>query len=109
MSEQMESPCKNCSRVRNPDACENKNCRVWRQWFQQRWDETRKHPALQRQLKKTGLESVNIGGRRYAHPDRVREYLATNPCDSCPFPRELCNSPCPAMRAWMETRKEVLL
>lgn len=101
------SPCKTCTRVRCPEDCENKNCRQWRAWFLENWERTRKSPALQRELKKVGVGTVNIGGNAYPHPDRVREYLENDPCDRCPFPRELCTSPCPARRAWMETKKEV--
>ena len=109
MRECVVSPCYSCTRVRDPAACENKNCRQWRQWFAESWEQTRMNPALQRELKKVGIETVNVGGFHYAHPDRVKEYVQTDPCESCPFPSELCTSPCPARRAWMETRKEVKL
>ena len=103
------SPCLSCCRVKVPSDCENKNCRQWRQWFTENWERVRNSPALQRELRKPGVETVNIGGTRYVHPDRVREYLEKDPCESCPFPSELCVSPCPARRAWMETKKEVNL
>lgn len=32
-----ESPCKNCTRVANPEGCENKYCKPWRSWFMHRW------------------------------------------------------------------------
>ncbi len=32
-----ESPCARCTRVRNPDSCENKNCKDWKAWFLRRW------------------------------------------------------------------------
>ena len=31
------SPCKTCTRVCNPDGCENKNCKFWKAWFLGRW------------------------------------------------------------------------
>lgn len=31
------SPCETCTRVARPDACENKNCKVWKTWFLRRW------------------------------------------------------------------------
>lgn len=31
------SPCEGCMRVANPDACENKNCKLWKNWFLRRW------------------------------------------------------------------------
>ena len=102
-----ESPCLTCDRVKKPQDCENKNCRLWRQWFTVNWDRARSVPALQRELKRGGPETINIGGTRYVHPDRVREYLKLDPCLSCPFPRELCASPCPAKRTWMDVKEEV--
>ena len=32
-----ESPCKGCTRVQNPDMCENKYCKEWKAWFLHRW------------------------------------------------------------------------
>ena len=37
-----KSPCLNCTRVKDPKNCENKNCPVWREWFIRRWEEMRK-------------------------------------------------------------------
>lgn len=31
------SPCDSCTRVCNPDGCENKHCKVWKSWFLRRW------------------------------------------------------------------------
>lgn len=31
------SPCEGCARVKNPGACENKNCKQWKSWFLRRW------------------------------------------------------------------------
>ena len=31
------SPCVGCVRVRDPEACENKNCKHWKAWFLRRW------------------------------------------------------------------------
>ena len=31
------SPCKTCTRVKNPGDCENKCCGVWRNWYLRRW------------------------------------------------------------------------
>lgn len=38
----MRYPCRRCKRVETPGICENKNCAVWRLWFVQKWDRTRK-------------------------------------------------------------------
>ena len=31
------SPCVGCTRVANPQACENKQCKLWKSWFLRRW------------------------------------------------------------------------
>ena len=36
-----ESPCVTCTRVKDPENCENKSCQVWREWFIRRWEEIR--------------------------------------------------------------------
>lgn len=103
------SPCLSCSRVKDPENCENKNCKLWRQWFSSRWDAVRSNPRLQMEGTSAGLEGVSIGGRSYVLPHRIREYLEKNPCRDCMCPRELCTSPCPARRAWENIKKEVAL
>lgn len=35
----MKNPCETCTRVKDPGNCENKNCRTWREWFVQKWNE----------------------------------------------------------------------
>lgn len=40
------SPCDNCTRVKQPKYCGNKNCLDWREWFIRQWDGMRKdNPA----------------------------------------------------------------
>lgn len=34
-------PCADCTRVADPQACDNKNCRQWQKWFLPTWDEIR--------------------------------------------------------------------
>ena len=41
----------------------------------------------------------------YAPPERVREYLATDPCTGCLCPRDLCSTPCRSKQTW-EKEKE---
>ena len=31
-------PCTNCTRVKAPQNCENKNCTVWQKWFLSQWE-----------------------------------------------------------------------
>ena len=103
------SPCLTCTRVVDPANCENKNCQVWRQWFIGRWDRLR---GLSRQLRQTCQPEpagVPLGGRHYASPDQVTRYLETDPCRSCPCPRDLCATPCRVRLRWEDARNEVLL
>ena len=37
-----EYPCTTCRRVPKPNNCENKSCKVWREWFLQKWAELHK-------------------------------------------------------------------
>ena len=30
-------PCKGCTRVKDPENCENKRCQAWQEWFLERW------------------------------------------------------------------------
>ena len=36
-----QSPCLTCKRVKDPRNCENKSCKLWRDWFLDRWQEMR--------------------------------------------------------------------
>lgn len=36
-----KSPCATCRRVKNPANCENKYCKLWQNWFVDRWDAMR--------------------------------------------------------------------
>lgn len=33
------SPCLTCKRVADPCDCENKQCKLWSQWFLGRWEQ----------------------------------------------------------------------
>lgn len=39
------------------------------------------------------------------HPDEVRRYLATHPCESC-LVRDLCDTPCKRYLAWYDAHRE---
>lgn len=39
MANKNQSPCATCTRVKDPSDCENKNCKVWKEWFLRRWKE----------------------------------------------------------------------
>lgn len=100
------SPCLHCTRVRDPQNCENKNCRVWREWFLTQWEQTRKlyRKGMDTAGRKNG---VPLGGRRYCSPHRITEYLQTDPCEVCKLPAELCDHPCKQKVQWDQVHKEV--
>lgn len=100
----LPAPCRGCTRVADPCACESKDCPLWRRWFVRRWDSMRTYPR--RQMENTVPVGISIGGRRYLHPDHLREYLSKDPCAGCGCPRDLCKTPCRAKSSWEEAIKE---
>lgn len=42
MLSENESPCLTCKAVKYPEYCDNKHCPVWRYWFADIWEQTRK-------------------------------------------------------------------
>lgn len=71
------SPCFTCTRVKNPQDCENKQCPPWRSWFLRRWEQLRQQ---------FGAEKIPVPGE--------------DPCGSCLCPKELCVVPCAKSLAW---------
>ena len=96
----MRKPCIGCSRVADPQNCEDKSCRAWRRWFVESWDSMRREPRLCRETMPKIPEGTVIGGQHYALPHRVRSYLGTDPCCGCLCPRDLCVIPCRVKRSW---------
>lgn len=45
MSDKIQYPCTTCVRVKDPKACENKNCKAWIEWFLRRWEELHRNDA----------------------------------------------------------------
>lgn len=44
------NPCDKCTRVPNPDACDNKRCPDWQAWWIPRWEKNLSgHPAAAEQ------------------------------------------------------------
>lgn len=35
-------PCKTCTQVEDPQNCDRKLCKAWREWFLEKWEELRK-------------------------------------------------------------------
>lgn len=101
-----QSPCLSCQRVRDPGNCENKLCKEWQAWFIARWEAMRAGVRDAMQRKKTVEETISVGGHKYSHPDRVREYLEQNPCRTCACPESLCETPCAVRKAWNEQKEK---
>lgn len=101
------SPCQMCTRVADPENCENKCCTLWRNWFLSRWAILHAYP---RHLMEKPPEMAGscIGGVRYAMPHQVRDYLEKDPCQGCRCGADLCRTPCRARQNWAKTRSEVL-
>ena len=102
---QLPPPCRGCTLVRNPAACENKACKQWQRWFIKRWD--RFHTYPRQMMDKTLPVGISIGGRRYLHPDQLREYIRKNPCEGCSCTADLCRTPCRAKTIWEKAKQEV--
>lgn len=103
------SPCLSCTRVKDPRLCENKECRVWRKWFVEKWNAMRAVPRLQIEQLPKVMEGEVIGGQQYALPHRVRSYLDTDPCEKCVCPKDLCKPQCRIKRDWLKAREDVLV
>lgn len=103
------SPCLTCTRVPNPRACENKECRRWRQWFLDRWALIHAYPRHYMDQIEHRPSGVVIGGSTYAHPDRVRQYLSKDPCDGCPCTKDMCATPCRTKRLWTKEKEDTFL
>lgn len=75
-----QSPCLSCTRVPNPNDCENKLCKPWRQWFMARWAEI----------------------HAYAQHETVAKNLSEDPCTGCVCLGEVCTAPCRTKQIWQE-------
>lgn len=102
----MESPCNYCTRVRDPQNCENKTCKDWQAWFIDRWESMREHVRKEMDAAPMEETGIPLGGNRYTHPHRVRQYLAADPCGQCACPKDVCHTPCPVKAAWDAKKKE---
>ncbi len=103
------SPCMTCTRVIDPQNCENKNCQVWQRWFLARWEAMRRSVRVQMEVAPREKVGASIGGRRYAAPHVVYKYLHTDPCHDCVCSKDLCGEPCPSRRSWEMARRDVCL
>ena len=103
----MNSPCVGCTRVKDPQTCENKLCKDWQTWFISRWEAMRQNVRAQMEETTTYDIGVPLGGERYAHPHRMREYFREDPCRRCLCPKNACHTPCNARVAWAKIQSGV--
>lgn len=75
-----QSPCVTCTRVPNPNDCENKLCQPWKRWFLARWAEI----------------------HAYAQHNAVIKNLSNDPCDKCVCFGKACTGPCRIKQIWQE-------
>ena len=102
----MNSPCLRCTRVRNPQTCENKLCKDWQAWFLHRWESMRANVRTQLESTPAREIGVPLGGHLYVSPHRFRAYMEGDPCLRCPSTMELCMRPCPTKLIWAEVKCE---
>lgn len=76
MNEQKICPCVGCTRVPDPEKCDNKDCKLWRKWFLANWE--------------------LIHGFYLKHVPAVPR----DPCESCQCPADMCFAKCPQRLAW---------
>lgn len=108
-TEKNPSPCLRCTRVADPRNCENKNCQLWRKWFLHRWAQIHNYPRQKMEQVKLEPVGVVLGGKHYAAPHQVQQYLSKDPCQDCLCPKDLCSTPCGVRRAWENAKREVFL
>ena len=98
-------PCLYCQRVKDPENCENKTCRAWKAWFIDRWESMRN--SIRHEIHGEGIKGrpIYVGGRRYHHPDMVRQFLSGDPCRRCPWRDGLCTGTCYEKKTWLEVKE----
>lgn len=100
------SPCLTCTRVLDPQVCENKECRPWRQWFIGRWALIYAYGQLNLMLSDPCAEH-NVEDKRNLN-STIRQ-SSEDPCDGCVCPKDMCTVPCRAKRIWQEQKEDVFL
>lgn len=103
--ENSKYPCSTCQRVRDPKNCENKLCKEWQAWFIDRWDSMRRSIMQAEPGQCIQGETISVGGEKYHHPDRVRQFLSEEPCLQCPRSNGFCLNPCQVRKTW-DSEKE---
>ena len=100
----MKSPCLTCTRVKDPQNCENKVCKEWRGWYIEKWEAMRRRIRDEIAGAPAREQGVPLGGQRYASPHQAKEFLDRDPCDGCHCPKDLCALPCWLKAAWAQKK-----
>ena len=106
---ELPPPCRVCYQVSDPVACENKNCKVWREWFIAKWDQRRQQLRQVMEQEPVPVQGVPLGGRQYYHPEQLRRYFEKDPCKICWLAECLCEEPCPFKKDWEDAKEEAEL
>ena len=100
------SPCFTCTRVPDPRACDNKECRPWRQWFIDRW-------ALIHAYGQLNLPTLDPCAKHDTESSRglkrTIQQTGKDPCEECICPKDFCAVPCKSKRMWQEQKEDVFL
>lgn len=99
-------PCQVCYQVKNPAACENKDCKRWRSWFVTQWDSSRQRLLHAADVQPRRVQGIPLGGRYYYHPEHLMEYLDKDPCKICYLAGCGCQVPCQLRKNWVNAREE---
>lgn len=102
-----DSPCLTCTKQHESEYCANHGCLAWSEWFVASWDRLRMEIfriATQGQIDR---DAITVGGFKYSHPDHVRKFLQTKPCDDCEYEEDLCEDPCSTLIVWESMKEKV--
>ena len=93
--EKNQKPCIGCTQ----SVCDYRRCDPYHKWFRTAWKEFRRH--ARRSYWETDGEKEDKF--RYLHPDMIRRYLRTGPCELCECAFS-CDVPCSGYWHWWNAR-----
>lgn len=99
MGNSYPNPCDTC-----PECTSTNGCERWRIRYRYRQKQIN---AFARHLVEKNSMPEEKASWVYLHPDEVRRYLDTNPCDAC-MCREWCEDICKVRADWWEAKMVVL-
>ena len=103
---ELPPPCRCCCQVADPVACDNKDCARWRSWFIRQWDSDRQKMLRSVVLAVQPVPGIPLGGRQYYHPERLMQYLYSDPCKLCYLAKIPCEEACKVRKNWEKAREE---